>query len=322
MNTTTGMVKNKSNNYFSEKEMIKLVKQYKNGDESSFNEFYKSINKLINGMLNKEFSYNTYIINNRDDVIAECMYEIIRSLKRFDPDKGRLYAYLNRIIKNTAIKYYNKYKKTKTYELSYTDLIKNIDSEGDDINLDNIVFSISMKVFNTQADDSFNSQDFKLKPMCKNIPLELEESIYIIYKYLSNLKDCLNFYYTNVKNDDIINDMIYKIENDLDLNIEFKFNSLFKSKKRFYRELITNIYQSLSNILTFIENKYGKIINKDENTINYDGIISKRSVGYLRNIVNNYIMENHYLAEKYGADNIVKFIDYLVKERYRSYDDK
>jgi hypothetical protein len=78
----------------------------------------------------------------------------------------------------------------------------------------------------------------------------------------------------------------------------------------------------LSNILTFIENKYGKIINKDENTINYDGIISKRSVGYLRNIVNNYIMENNYLAEKYGADNIVKFIDYLVKERYRSYDDK
>ena len=63
-----------------------------------------SIDGLINGMINKEFYRNYHIKNNRYDAYTECIYEILNSLERYDPDKGRVYAYFNRIVKNSLLK--------------------------------------------------------------------------------------------------------------------------------------------------------------------------------------------------------------------------
>lgn len=104
----------KKTDYFSEKDILILVKDYKiNKNNLTFQKMSKPIDQMIDGMINKEFYHNDIVKNNRNDIHSECFIEILRSLEKYDPEKGRVFAYLNRIVKNTILRCYNKTKKNK-----------------------------------------------------------------------------------------------------------------------------------------------------------------------------------------------------------------
>ncbi len=78
------MKKVKKENYFSEKDVLNLVKLYKfsenrNNKNEIFCKMSKPIQQMIDGMINKEFYYNDIVKNNRNDIHSECFVEIIKS---------------------------------------------------------------------------------------------------------------------------------------------------------------------------------------------------------------------------------------------------
>ena len=84
-------------NYFPEEDMVKTLELYKQTKADKYFDILKpKLVAVINGMINKEFSYNEYIKSNRDVVTSECLFAIIQSYNRFDTNKGRLFAYTNR----------------------------------------------------------------------------------------------------------------------------------------------------------------------------------------------------------------------------------
>lgn len=304
--------KSKSNNYFSEKEMINYVKEYQlQRNDESFSKIAPSILELINGMINKQFSYNHHILNNKNDAIAECFIEIINSLNRYDPERGRLFAYLNRITKNTLMKYYTRSRRIKDKEKNYIDLIANIDD--DDVDNDNIVMSSGMRYLNLYVDDLYDlNYNLKLNPSYKNVTLKVDNTINIIYKYLNNIKDIILYY---VNDEKAISRLVDDITISSDIDFDFNYNNILISNKMFYTSLINNLYEFINKVLVYIERKYGDYINKDESNITYNGRWSNRAIGYVRRIIRSKLKKDN-LARYYGVDNLVNFIQYLVMKRY------
>lgn len=306
-------VENKKN-YFSEKEMISLVSLYKeNKNNKIFAKIEPVINKLINGMINRQFSYNYHIINNRKDVISECYYEILISIERYDPERGRLYAYLNRIIKNTLMKYYVKSRKIKDKESNYTDLSRNI---ADDNDLDLDQFIISMGINNT--DEIINSEydtneNIFIKPNPKNVTLKIDTTVNIMYNYINDIKEIVKFYLDNeYAIDYIINDIHFN--NNIEFSLFDENEQIFLTKKEFYYNIIENYHSFLNNIINFLKCNYKEYISKEPE--NYDGYWSNRAIGYIRKFV-NVKLKNDNLAKKYDVTELVSFINYLIKTRYK-----
>ena len=73
--------------YFNEKEMNLQIQNYNlKNDCKSFDYICNNLSNIINGMINKEFARNTIVKNNREEVTNECIYEILRSLPKYNTE--------------------------------------------------------------------------------------------------------------------------------------------------------------------------------------------------------------------------------------------
>jgi len=301
-------------NYFKEKEMIELVKEYqKRRDNDSFKKIQPGILSLIDGMITKQFSYNHHIQNSKKDAIIECFMEILKALDRYDPDKGRLFAYMNRIAKNTLMKYYRNSRKIKDREQSYTDIIFSIDDPNVDV--DNVVLASSIKNLDLVINETSDlNSELKLNPSPKNVTLTVEDTCIIIYKYLRNLKETLLFY---IHNPEVIDKLIEDIRLSPDVNFDFtnKYNETLVSEKMFYFNLISSLQVLVDNILLYLEKRYAGKLSKNENDVTYNGRLSPRMIGYVRKITKTKLKKEN-LARYYDVDDLVYFINFLIERRY------
>ena len=308
-----GRPRSKNSVYFIEDEMVEVLKEYRfTKSEKVFEKIEPKIVAIINGMINKEFSYNTFIKGNREAAISECMIEILKSYHRFDPDKGRLYAYTNRIVKNTLIKFYNKNTKLSTKEITYTDLNSLVDNE-EDIGDDN-VFKLGNIVSNEVCDDTsaVAEENALAKASQKNVVLDSETSVYIIYTYLIYIVEAMQYYLNNKNN---IHDLIKHITYDYKINFDFTkyYYQTNISADLFYFNLIENLNFVFNNLLQHIKCKYNNILNKEPET--FDGKISNRVIGNIKKFIVNSFNDN-ILSFKFNTNELISFVEYIVKYRY------
>jgi len=309
---------NSKSNYFVEKEMLDLIYLYRvTGDELVFTKIMPVLNILINGMINKEFSYNYYIKNNRDDVISECMYEILKSLKNYDPDRGRLFAYINRIVKNTLIKYHFKFRKIRNKELIYTDLVKNPSEEVED----DIAIKIGLNNSDKVIEDFTITEDLlQLNPKMKNVILDINTSIYIIYKYITYLKESIQFY---LDNPEILKNLILDLKYEPRVTFDFSYYYKNKTNKisdyRIYKFILESLFISLNNILSWFKLNYPTIIDSEPES--FDGKLSDRAIGFIRNFVKKNLKKEN-LVNYFDINDLIELIQYLTYERHFKYGDK
>lgn len=313
--TTKTDAKKKKSNYFIEKEMIALVREYKaTKSDKIFNQIAPILDTLINGMINKEFSYNHHIKNNRNDVISECMVEIIKSLNRYDPDRGRLFAYLNRIVKNTLLKYYTNSRKVKDKEMTYTDLTRNMTEDSSE----DTPFKISMSNNNESAEKDIDINALITpKPKPKNVILDVDTSIYITYQYLIYVKESISFYLNNTN---ILYDLVDKLK--YETTVVFDFNKYYKNKNIqptenvLYKTILESLDISLSNILIWMKSTYADILIDEPKS--FDGELSNRAVGYIRSFVKKKLKKEN-LIKHFAIEDLINLIQYLVYQRNMSY---
>ncbi len=85
-------------------EFKKLIYRFSIQDESALSEIYDMYSGALYGMILK-------IIPNKEaaeDVLQESFVKIWKNAGRYNPDKGRLYTWMHRICRNTAINHLNK----------------------------------------------------------------------------------------------------------------------------------------------------------------------------------------------------------------------
>jgi len=306
---------NKKSNYFIEKEMIELVRQYKaTKSDKIFNKISPVLDTLINGMINKEFSYNHHIKNNRNDVISECMVEILKSLNRYDPDRGRLFAYLNRIVKNTLLKYYTNSRKVKDKEMTYTELTRNMSEEAEE----DTPIKISMSNNNGSNESIDINSMVTPKPKPKNVTLDIDTSIYLTYQYLLYVKEAVQFYLDNVN---ILNDTVKKLK--YETKISFDFNRYYKNKNiqpsdtLLYKTILESINISLNNIMSWVKSTYSDVIKEEPKS--FDGELSNRAIGYVRSFVKKKLKKEN-LVKHFEIEDLIELLQYLVYQRNMFYD--
>lgn len=311
--------KNKpKSNYFIEKEMIELVRLYKaTEDDAIFLKIAPILDTLINGMINKEFSYNYHIKNNRSDVISECMYEILKSMKRYDPDKGRLFAYINRIVKNTLIKYYTNSRKVRDKELIYTDLAKNSPEEAEDDTAVKVGLNNNGKVI---EDFTTTEESLQMNPKMKNVTLDINTSIYITYKYITHIKESIQFY---LDNPEILKDVISGLK--YEPRVSFDFLHYYENKTNkiadytIYKTVIESLSISLNNILCWMKSNYSAVIDSEPES--FDGEMSNRAIGYIRNFVKKKLKKEN-LVNHFDINDLIELIQYLTYKRHLKYGNK
>ena len=202
--------------------------------------FVNDIFAITDGMINTEFRNNTFVINNREELKQECFFEVLKSLKKFNCEKGRSFAYFNRIIKNTLLKIYYKNNRICSKEVKILDIINDYDNQDDTFTFDealsiilspqNLYYENSIKentkIFNLFFDTDLSKQNAidKKKQLEDNIDIAilhyLNKILYIIneFKKSDNYKD--NFLNYIIRNADInyeigkknIIDIIYECE--------------------------------------------------------------------------------------------------------------
>lgn len=298
-----------NSNYFPELEMVDLLKTYKiSQSEEVFRQLEPKLVGIINGMINKEFRSNPIIINNRNDCMSECMFEIFKSYRRYDPEKGRLYAYTNRIVKNTLLKYYEKSKKRSNNETTYTDINASV---SDEEQTEDNVFKINLISTNEMVDDVTEVSNGLINCSLKNITLDMDTSINIIYNYVKYVKEALDKY---LKNKDLLNKLVNDI--NYDVNITFDLTKYYNSTVSidyFYYNLIENSSFVLNSLMMWIERSYKRKIHAEP--LSYDGNLSSRAVGYVRRfIVTSF--EDKALGVKIDSDELVEFIKYITLRAY------
>lgn len=300
-------------NYFPETEMVDILKEYKmTKSDETFKLMEPRFIAIINGMINKEFSYNSYIKNNREDAIANCLLAIMSSYQRFDPEKGRLYAYTNRIVKNTLRKMSEKLAKLQSKEVTYTDINMYVESEN---NTEDNVINISLSSDDTVSNDTSEISNILEKCTLKNVTLDAKSTINIVYFYIKYVKDTTAFFLKNsYYMDELIKDIIY------DADISFDFNKYINqgiSEKRFYHNLIEHIDFVLDTLLKWINCKYHNyLIDEPES---FDGKLSDRVIGNIRTFIIT-TFNGLTLGSKLDADELIYFIQYITINRYLKYD--
>jgi DNA-directed RNA polymerase specialized sigma24 family protein len=299
---------NKKSQYFIEKEMNELVKQYKKdrSNEQLFKQIEPSLTNIINGMINKQFYGNYHVKNNRMDATSDCMQAILSSLDRYNPDKGRLFAYTNRIVKNTLMSFYRKSRKIRDNEMNYNEITRNIEENELD---DDIALKLSMK---NQHNNDLTVENTSLSNCtCKNVVLDIDTSIYIIYKYVNYLQTATQFY---LDNSDIYKQLIDDLIYDTTVNFEFEnyIDSIIMNKYDIYNNILDNLNNSLYNIIEWLKENYSESIYVEPES--YDGEISNRALGYIRNFVKKQLKND--ITKKYGVHELIQFLQYIVYKRY------
>jgi hypothetical protein len=147
-------------NYFDEESCRKTIETYyETNDNKYIEKLYPDFIKIIHGMINKEFYHNSIIKDHelKKDAISSCIVEIYKSLstKKFKTEKGRLFAYLNRIIKNTLLQYY--IKAIKSREIPMTSINKSDENDENDITNEETIDFLQEK-FKDEFEDMKNTE--------------------------------------------------------------------------------------------------------------------------------------------------------------------
>lgn len=300
-------------NYFPEQEMIETLKLYQETKSEKYYEILQpKLIAVINGMINKEFSYNTFVKGNRDMMIAECLFEIFQSYHRFDPAKGRLFAYTNRIIKNTLIKHYNQFIKLSEYEPTYSSINAKADvADNGDYGDDNII-NLSIIANGTYVDDNFKTED--------NIALDIVESkkvlsekdtIRLVYDYLKLVNEAISYFCKKGRLSSFINSIKY----ETNINFDFtKYYTVFCDEQHFYSNLLEILDYTINKVLKWIESKYCDIIHNEPTE--YNGQLSTRVLDSIHHYIITSV--NNGVNTQIDLDNLVGFIKYITAKRYMS----
>lgn len=264
--------KSESNIYFQEKEMLNCISNYREKkDPKILNPYVQQCSLLIKGMINKEFWGNSYIKNNEEDVIQECLFEIIKSMQRYDPDRGRLFAYTNRICKNTLLKIYGKSQKTYNHELTI-DFFEN--EETEDMSMEEFFETL---VYNEAAEEGKFLVDIKKYPL-----LTIEYSFLKAYSILSSMLSSL----LSINNEKTLESLIFSMK--YNVNIDFDISEIFNKDSK------TNL-KILRKIINIISLGIKRIEDKAENlNINLKKKIDlEDNIGRIRNTVSTLLKTNH-----------------------------
>lgn len=300
------MKKVKKENYFSEKDVLNLVKLYKfsenrNNKNEIFCKMSKPIQQMIDGMINKEFYYNDIVKNNRNDIHSECFVEIIKSLEKYDPERGRIFAYLNRIVKNTVLRYYNKRKKINEKEMLYTTFSKNTEEEVDN----DIILNLGNNTYHNE--ETFSEQE-NIQSLISNKTHTSQESYYIIYYYIKQLKNNIKIY---LDNDDLRNELLEDIK--IDPNVTFDFNKYSQTNlltdKLVFSRILSYLNITFSKLLSWIEKYYSKSLVKEPKT--FDAKLQQRTINTIKNYVNDYISHSK-LTSYYSIEDMIQLIRYIM----------
>lgn len=300
------MKKVKKENYFSEKDVLNLVKLYKfsenrNNKNEIFCKMSKPIQQMIDGMINKEFYYNDIVKNNRNDIHSECFVEIIKSLEKYDPERGRIFAYLNRIVKNTVLRYYNKRKKINEKEMIYTTFSKNTEEEVDN----DIILNLGNNTYHNE--ETFSEQE-NLQSLISNKTHTSQESYYIIYYYIKQLKNNIKIY---LDNDVLRNELLEDIK--IDPNVSFDFDKYSQTNlltdKLVFSRILSYLNITFSKLLSWIEKYYSKSLVKEPKT--FDAKLQQRTINTIKNYVNDYISHSK-LTSYYSIEDMIQLIRYIM----------
>lgn len=300
--------KPKKEGYFNEKDISELVKEYqKCKSDKIFKKIIPSIEYMIEGMINKEFSYNFHVKNNIDEVKQICIMAILKSLEKFDPDKGRLFAYMNRIVKNNLLIYYYKSRKVKDKESNYTDFSKNTEYVMDDDNVlsySNDKNESSLEMLEDSIIDSSPHYIYKLK---------MSDSIYIVYHYIKNLKENFDIYIDNKENFD---SLLEDIKTNPFINFDFLkyYNNSIIKERLIYQRLIISISNNLGKVLKWLESTQSKSLKKEPDS--YNGYLPSRSIAMIKNFVNTSLNRDN-LTRNYNIDDLVMFIEYIMERNMK-----
>lgn len=271
----------KGKNYFDEQYMIsKLNNYYNNNSEKDLNDLSLKCIDIIHGMINKEFSYNSIVLKNRDDYVQDCMFEILKYVNKryYNPEKGRLFAYINRIIKNTLLKKYQNGKRI-------------IESETN-IHYDEIENEELMDYVVNKYDNIFDNINNSVK-------INKKDSIMYIYYIIKNI----------ISNIDNINDNnISNLINIIKYNDKYEINNL---NEKYIKYILINIKDILLDVNNDISEKYD--ISEDIN------IYSNFKLSYYpfsfvkklkKNIkYKNFVNENN----KNDVINLILFLGYYYE---------
>lgn len=305
------MEKNKKM-YFNEKEMNLQIQNYNlNNDCKSFDYICNNLSNIINGMINKEFARNTIVKNNREEVTNECIYEILKSLPKYNTEKGRAFAYFNRIVKNTLIKYYNKERKISSKEVVYSSFFKDTEDEvADSVQvIQQLVTPINNYVeYNDKLSNLGITQGHAFfSESIIYTQFKLDEIMYIFYVHLTDIIESCE-YYLNMSKEQF-ETFIGLIKYDID--VEFEFNDTkFINESNFYKYLIKSIYNLFSALSNEIKSKYNL-----KTPSNYNMKIPKRATKKIQDIINKSL-KSLKLDNKFDTNNILNFIDYIHNLRY------
>lgn len=250
--------------YFNELETKNLLDNYYNtNNDNLLDDIIKSLKPIIIGMINKCFSYNTYIKDNYDDIVQECLLNIFLVVKnkKINPKKGKIFSYVNRVIKNTILISDNKIRNYDEKNVSISKLVNGVESDDECCN----------DLLDCIYDEHNYFSNIKNECIIKNDLI----SISIIYIWINKFIDILRFvnneeYYNIVKYDEnliedidflnyteIINDLIYVLSNVLDkFNDRSNYFNIIKDKSldhyllhknyKFPNKLFRNIVKKVS----------------------------------------------------------------------------
>lgn len=172
-------------NYFDENKIIQIIDKYNDTkDVQVLSELLAPLTTQIHKMIGKEFAYNSVIQNNKDDAVSNCFIEILKSIPRFSDKKGKAFSYINRIIKNTLLKYTIYLRKHQSI-LHYDDFVEN---EESDTFISYLDFS-QPKSFKNCIIKTHNVSNNKYTDKCN------QDLLYIYYVYsgvLSKIKTALS----------------------------------------------------------------------------------------------------------------------------------
>lgn len=296
-------------NYFSEKEVINLVRNYKiTKSNTVFKQMSMPIDQMIEGMMNKEFYYNEAVKLNRSDIKSECFFEILKSLEKYDPDKGRVFAYFNRIVKNTILRHAIKNQKRSNKEMSYTNFSKNREEELSD----DMVLNLGKSIYHNE--ETFSEQE-TIQSLRPKKSLSSQESYFIVYNYIKILQENLSIYIDN-------QELKYKLLEDVkkDPNVTFDFSKYSQSNllndNLVITRILTAINITLSELLIFLQKKFSKSITSEP--LSFNAKIQQRTINTIKNYVNNSIAHSK-LTSSYSIEDVIQLIRYII-DRNLKYD--
>jgi len=303
--------------YFDENLAQECILKYQSSkDMNDLSPLYHQFVLQATGMLNKQFYANSFIQNNKEDAIANAIYEIYKSLQKFDLSKGKVFPYTNRIIKNTFLIYHQKLLK-QSCEISIYNLQN--DNNNDDNNEDEI-FGYVTTNDNTEPNDLISKSSYTGNPVkCFDYINDKDEykleDIEFVYSYFKSIYDKLNVLISNKKElITLINTLQENLESELIYETNNTIVDLFKKKTSIdykYQSVFKIVHSSIS-LLEWIENNYN--INKNTSTYKSLAFISipKSLIKKITFIKNNIFKNN--IPDYVNIKNLVETILYI--DRY------